>query len=241
MSHKKVLKSLPSIKSKYKITSLDLVVDKDGKNTETAHIHGIINPEDNTSEANLIKEPPDPKRKPNIEVKGNDVYVYDPAADEGANQPGLASWNEGTAVVVLAIYPNDVKIGGKPPTEETRMRGGIIFTAIVDALEKMFREKIEEAKVKGTGDEASKKYTIRGVEGSWNPTSDNTKTFNKFYASRWTTLEAAAKATFTGGQALKRFGFDKVTIYYTTPKWDDPSVEKRRELGFTHISCVFYK
>jgi hypothetical protein len=241
MSHNKILKSLPSIKSKYKLTGLDLVVDKDGKNTETAHIRGIINPEDKTSEANLIKEPPDPKRKPIVEVKGNDVYVYDPAADEGSNQPGLASWNEGTAVVVLAIYPNDVKIGGKPPTEETRMRGGIIFTAIIDALENMFREKIKEAKVKGAGDEAAKKYTIKGVEGSWNPSSDNTKTFNQVYARRWTTLEAAAKATFTGGQALKRFGFDKVTINSTTPKWDDPSVEKRRELGFTHISCVFHK
>ncbi len=239
-SHKTVISKLPKIRSKYKMTSLDLVVDKDDKNKETVHIHGEINPSDDTSKEDLSKVDPDPKRKPIISGSGGEITALDPAADEGSNLVGLASWNEGDGIVTLAIYPKDVKIGGKPPTDETRMRGGVIFDGMVQKVEAEHKKAIAEATVEGKGEEASKKYVIKAIAGAWNPSSDNTKTCNELYA-RGGSLENAALQTFTAIMAKKRYGFTKVRIVSTTPGINDPSLKQRRKLGFQKISCIFYK
>ena len=48
-----IKKGLGKIKSKYKMTSLELVVDKEGVTKETAHVEGKINPEDKTGTAEI--------------------------------------------------------------------------------------------------------------------------------------------------------------------------------------------
>jgi len=57
----KVKKKLPAIKSKYKMTSLEIVVVSEAKDKEIAHIHGVINP---------TKDSPDET----IEAEGS-IYV----------------------------------------------------------------------------------------------------------------------------------------------------------------------
>jgi hypothetical protein len=59
LSKNAVIKKLPAIKSKYKMTVLELVSIPKGTNKETDHIHGIINPEENGDD--IVKEAPDLK------------------------------------------------------------------------------------------------------------------------------------------------------------------------------------
>ncbi|MBW4643003.1 MAG: DUF4157 domain-containing protein [Goleter apudmare HA4340-LM2] len=241
MTSAKVKQQLPAIKSKYKMTSLELVVVSESKNKETVRVNGKINPGDNSPDTDLIKGEPDPTRLPIIKKDGYTFSAIDPAADESANLAGLAEWKEGTGSITLALYPKELKLGGKEFTEETRIRGGIVLKAFVSAVEQMLQEKVAEEKVKGNLDEAAKKYQIKGLDGVWNPSSDNTKSFNAAYSRRFgVSLEAAAWETFTGKQAKKLFGFDKVKINSIKPDVNDPSHEKRRELGFENIWVTFY-
>src|SRR5262249_27538629 len=68
ISHKKILTKLTGIKAKYKMTSLELVIDSQTGNTETVRVLGKINPEDTTDEAEVTKDEPDPTREPEIKV-----------------------------------------------------------------------------------------------------------------------------------------------------------------------------
>jgi hypothetical protein len=47
LTSEQVKKKLPAIKSKYKMTVLELVTDSKSGTKETVHIHGVINPEQN--------------------------------------------------------------------------------------------------------------------------------------------------------------------------------------------------
>jgi len=55
-SVEKVKKKLPSIKSKYKMTMLEVVVVTHTADKETAHIHGVINPEKNSADETVPVE-----------------------------------------------------------------------------------------------------------------------------------------------------------------------------------------
>jgi hypothetical protein len=60
ISSDEVKKRLPSIKSKYKMTSLELVVNHEDNTKEKVHVEGSINPSDRTPESEKDKWPPKP-------------------------------------------------------------------------------------------------------------------------------------------------------------------------------------
>ncbi|AFZ26218.1 hypothetical protein Cylst_4112 [Cylindrospermum stagnale PCC 7417] len=56
LSSNEVKKHLPAIKIKHKITSLELIVDKESSKNETVHVKGVINPEGETPKRDLMRE-----------------------------------------------------------------------------------------------------------------------------------------------------------------------------------------
>jgi hypothetical protein len=191
---------------------------------------------------------PDPRRDPVIVASTGGFNALDPAADEGSQLAGYAEWEKGDGYITVAVYPGKVKIGGKEPPEEHRMRGYQILKLLVDAIQKDLKE--TAAGLQGTlpyipspemrrelMNEAAT-YHIKGLRGVWGGDSTNLDDFNKAYAAKLS-LEDSARATWTGRQAKKMYGYDEVAQLETRPAPDDPSIDERRKLGFTSVKCVF--
>lgn len=189
--------------------------------------------------ASSSEEAVDPNRQPNVNSSGKEVSASDPAADDGSNVVGLASWNKGR--ITLSVYPKDAKIGGVLVTEENRMRGSVIFRALVSEIDAWLQRSRAEylhdfgPEYKGQVDEI---FIINEVEGVWGGDSTNLVTFNQIYKSTGS-MDTAAKGTFTGIMAGRDFGFTNVSFLSTSPEKDDPSIEERREEGFESVNCVF--
>lgn len=188
------------------------------------------------------QKPPNPKREPVISGSGAFFSAKDPAADADANLVGTIEWTPSHGTITLAIYPKDAKINGQPVTYETRMRGRKILSALVNSLQEFLRNRIVEY-VGELGEKARKQiedtFQIKGLNGIWVGDSDNLVTFNEFYQAGLS-KEDAALQTFTGKQAVRIFGFTKVTFLEFEPNLKEPSVEEPPNFGFTKVTCIFF-
>jgi hypothetical protein len=237
----RIKQRLPAIKQKYRLASLELVIEKHEQKKDTVHIHGTVNPEDTSDKKEVPTGPPDPKRKPIIVIKGFSVTALDPEADTASNIVGYLEFEEG--LLTLTVYPKEILIAGKQPTDEQRMRGGIIVTDLVATMKGILAKEIQEYLAVFKPSDAPQihqTFEIKGMNGAWSKTSDNLTTFNEFYKAGFS-KEHAAKKTFTGIQAKALFGFEKVTMGTTTPHPDDPNKDEPRSLGFIYVHCTFTK
>jgi hypothetical protein len=188
-----------------------------------------------------------PRRLPKIEPNPTkfSVSAYDPESDGGKSMVGTCTWSKG--LVTLAVYPKDAVVGGAKVSEADRMRGGVIFDALIAAVKSILGDTVKEYAdlFKSPGDQAqiNEKFQLRGVNGVWGGDSDNLVTFNDNYKAG-KTLEESAQATFTGREAAKKLGFVNVKIDKLDPDvrtMKPAEVQRIRKTGFKSVHCTFDK
>ncbi|MEH2168450.1 MAG: DUF4157 domain-containing protein [Nostoc sp.] len=74
ISFEQVKEHLPTIKTKYKMTALELVIDNETAKEETVHIHGKINPQDNGERTTRSKSTPYDRPFPKQPEKRLDIF-----------------------------------------------------------------------------------------------------------------------------------------------------------------------